>query len=211
MSPISQRFSIPTNDDDFEKLCLHLLRHHWSRLGLEIFGKRGERQFGIDILDVGGQTPIYAAQCKLREEHKSLAPSEIQAEVDEAKKFTPALGKYTILTTGKTSTQAQRKVREINQSHKEQGLFELEVLTWDRLSALLQQYSDVQEEFYSHIPVERAIRMEAKLLEIQGGVQSLTLRAEGDSLDAEINEARDYITKREFQFATLLLNRIQRN
>jgi hypothetical protein len=51
---------------------------------LEIFGKRGERQFGIDILDVGGQTPIYAAQCKLREEHKSIAPSEIQAEVGQS-------------------------------------------------------------------------------------------------------------------------------
>ncbi|HEV2196934.1 MAG TPA: tetratricopeptide repeat protein [Candidatus Acidoferrum sp.] len=211
MSPISQRFPIPTNDDDFEKLCLHLLRHHWSRPGLEIFGKRGERQFGIDILDVGGQTPIYAAQCKLREEYKSLAPSEIQTEVDEAKKFAPPLGKYAILTTGKVSAKAQRKVREINQSHKQQGLFEVEVLTWDRLSALLQQYSDVQEAFYSHFPVERAIRMEAKLLEIQGGVQSLTLRAEGDSLDAQINEARDYIAKREFQLATFLLNRIQCN
>jgi tetratricopeptide (TPR) repeat protein len=211
MSPISQRFPIPTNDDDFERLCLHLLRYHWSRPGLEIFGKRGERQFGIDILDVGGQTPIYAAQCKLREEHKSLAPSEIQEEVDEANKFTPPLGKYAILTTAKISAHSQRKVREINQSHKHQGLFELELLTWDRISSLLQQYSDVQEAFYGHVPVERAIRIEAKLLEIQGGVQSLTLRAEGDSLDADINEARDYITKREFQHATFLLNRIQRN
>jgi tetratricopeptide (TPR) repeat protein len=211
MSPMSQRFPIPTNDDDFEKLCLELLRHQWSRPGLEIFGKRGERQFGVDILDVGGQTPIYAAQCKLREEHKSLTPSEIQTEVDEAKKFIPPLGKYAVLTTAKISTFSQRRVREINQSHKQQGLFEVELLTWDRLSSLLQQYSDVQEAFYGHIPVERAIRMEAKLLAIEGGVQSLTLRTEGDSLDTEINEARDYITKREFQLATFLLNRIQRN
>jgi tetratricopeptide (TPR) repeat protein len=211
MSPISQRFPIPTNDDDFEKLCLHLLRHHWSRPGLEIFGKRGERQFGIDILDVGGQTPVYAAQCKLREEHKSLAPSEIQAEVDEAKKFTPPLGKYAILTTAKISALSQRRVREINQSHKQQGLFEVELLTWDQLSSLLQQYSDVQEAFYGHIPVDRAIRMEANLLVIKDGVQSLTSRADGDSLDAQINEARDCIAKREFQLATFLLNRIQRN
>src|SRR6266853_569981 len=211
MSPISQRFPIPTNDDDFEKLCLHLLRHHWSRPGLEIFGKRGERQFGIDILDVGGQTPIYAAQCKLREEHKSLAPSEIQAEVDEAKKFAPPLGKYAVLTTAKISALSQRRVREINQSHKQQGLFEVELLTWGRLSSLLQHYSDVQEAFYGHIPVERAIRMEANLLAIQGGVQSLTSRADGDSVDRQINEARDCITKRDFQLATFLLNRIERN
>ena len=94
--PISQRFPIPTNDDDFERMCLALLRRHWSRPGLEIFGKRGERQYGIDILDLSGDTPVYAAQCKLREEHKSLPPSEILAEVNEAKKFATPLGKYAI-------------------------------------------------------------------------------------------------------------------
>jgi hypothetical protein len=147
MAPISLRFPIPTNDDDFENLCLQLLRHHWSRPGLEIFGKRGERQFGIDILDVGGQTPIYAAQCKLREEHKSLAPAEIQVEVDEAKKFTPPVGKYAILTTAKISALSQQRVREINQSHRQQGLFEVELLTWEKISSLLQQHSDVREGY----------------------------------------------------------------
>ncbi len=211
MSPISQRFAIPTNDDAFEQMCLQLLRRYWSRPGLEIFGKRGERQYGIDILDVGGQTPIYAAQCKLKEEHKSLPPTEIQEEVDKAKQFTPPLGKYAILTTAKVSTQAQRKVREINQSHKATGLFEVELLTWEHLCTLLQQYDEVQEQFYGEIALGRAKRMEAQLITIKGGVQSLTSKIEGDAVDSEINEARDCIGKREFQFATFLLNRVQRN
>jgi hypothetical protein len=54
LSPIEQRFSIPTNDDNFEKLGRDILRLHWSRPGLEIFGKGGERQFGIDLLDLSG-------------------------------------------------------------------------------------------------------------------------------------------------------------
>jgi tetratricopeptide (TPR) repeat protein len=191
-------------------MCLRLLRLYWSRPGLELFGKRGERQFGIDILDVGGEIPIYAAQCKLKEEHKSLPPTEIQNEVDEAKKFTPPLGKYAILTTAKVSTQAQRKVREINQSHKAQGLFELEVLNWDRLCPLLQQYTEVQEHFYGDLPVVQAKRIETQLVAIKGGLQSLTSRTEGDAVDDELNEARDCIGKREFQFATFLLNRVQR-
>src|SRR5208337_2007384 len=91
MSPISQRFPIPTNDDDFERLCRDVLRLHWSRPGIEIFGKRGERQFGIDLLDLSGQESLYAAQCKLKEEHKSLLPSEIETEVNKAKLFTPRL------------------------------------------------------------------------------------------------------------------------
>jgi tetratricopeptide (TPR) repeat protein len=211
MSPISQRFAIPTDPDAFEQMCLQVLRRYWSRPGLEIFGKRGERQYGIDILDVGGETPIYAAQCKLKEEHKSLPPSEIQGEVDKAKQFTLPLGKYAILTTAKVSTLAQMKVREINQSHKAAGLFEVELLTWERVCSLLQQYSKVQEQFYGGIAPERATRMEVQLLAIKDGVQSLTSGSEGDAVDSQINEARDYIIKREFQLATFLLNRIQRN
>ena len=205
-----QRFPIPTNDDDFERMSLELLRRHWSRPGLEVFGKRGERQFGIDILDLSGETPVYAAQCKLKEEHKSLRPAEIQAEVDEAKKFTPPLGKYAILTTGKVSTQSQRKVREINSAHKNACLFEVEVITWERLCDLLLLYTDVQEQFYGEIGVERAKRMEAQLLTIRSGVESLTSKSAESEIDSQIDDARDCITRREFQLATLLLNLIQR-
>ena len=208
--PIAQRFRIPANDDDFERMCLELLRRHWSRPGLAIFGKRGERQYGIDILDLSGATPVYAAQCKLKEEHKSLRPAEIQAEVDEAKKFTTPLGRYAILTTAKVSTHSQMAVRDINQVHKGQGLFEVELLTWDQICPLLQKYSDVQEILYGPIDSDTGTRIHGALVAIQGGLQSLTSKAAGSDVDDRINEARDCINERNFQVATLLLNLIQR-
>lgn len=211
MSPISQRFPIPKVPDDFEKMCRDLLRCYWSRPGLEIFGKRGERQYGIDILDIGGQTPVYAAQCKLKEEHKTLSPGDIQKEVDDAKLFTPLLGKFAILTTAKVSTQAQRRVREINQAHKANGLFEVELLTWEHLCSLLQQYSDVRDRFYGEIEHGLAKSIETQLIALKDGMQSLTSKGEGNEIDSRINEARDCIAKREFQFATFLLNLVQRN
>ena len=88
---------------------------------LDIFGKRGEGQHGIDLLDLSGQEPVYAAQCKLKEERKSSAPAEIQAEVDKARSFPSPLGKYAILTTGKVSTQSQQRIMKINQSHRAPG------------------------------------------------------------------------------------------
>jgi tetratricopeptide (TPR) repeat protein len=209
--PIAQRFQIPANDDDFERMCLELLRRHWSRPGLEIFGKRGERQYGIDILDLSGETPVYAAQCKLKEEHKSLQPAEIQAEVNEAKKFTTQLGRYAILTTAKVSTHSQMAVRDINQEHKRQGLFEVELLTWDQICPLLQKYSDVQEILYGPIDSDTGTRILGTLVVIQGGLQSLTSKAAGSDVDNRINEARDCINERNFQVATLLLNLLQHN
>jgi hypothetical protein len=208
--PIPQRFPIPANDDDFEQMCLRLLREHWSRPGLELFGKRGERQFGIDILDVGGEIPIFTAQCKLKEEHKSLPPAEIQDEVDKAKLFTPPLGKYGILTTGKVSTQAQRRVREINQAHLAANLFEVEVLTWERICSLFQQYTEIQEQFYGEIGLASTKRIENQILSMKDGLESLTSRVEGDVIDEQINAVRDSINNRDFQLATLLLNLLER-
>jgi hypothetical protein len=50
-----------------------------------------------------GETLQYAAQCKLKENRKSLEPKEIRAEVEKAKKFPSKLDHYAILTTGKVS------------------------------------------------------------------------------------------------------------
>ena len=209
MSPIPQRFAIPTNDDDFEKLCRDVLRLHWSCPGLEIFGNRGERQFGIDLLDLSGKEPLYAAQCKLKEGHKNLPPADIEAEVSQAKLFTPPLGKYGILTTAKVSTQAQRKVREINQAHKSQKLFEVELFTWEKICELLQRYPGVQEEHYGEIATGRGVRIEKAIVQVQESLTSLSSRVEEDNLDTLINEARDAVNRHEFQMATLLLNRLQ--
>ncbi|HTF63635.1 MAG TPA: hypothetical protein VK638_13120 [Edaphobacter sp.] len=62
MSPIPQRFGIPTNEADFEKLCLRLLRHHWKRPQMQLYGKHGEEQTGVDIIDVGGEGKLYGGR-----------------------------------------------------------------------------------------------------------------------------------------------------
>jgi hypothetical protein len=209
MPPIAQRFAIPKNHDIFEEICRDLLRVHWSRPDLEIFGKRGERQFGIDILDLGGQDPLYAAQCKLKEEHKTLPPTAIQEEVNQAKSFQPPLGKYGILTTAKVSADAQRKIREINHLHKAEGLFEVELFTWERISALLQQHADMAEHYYGEITSRLAKRIESEIVEVRGGVEHLRARVEANDIDSQINEARECVTQKKFQLATFLLNRIQ--
>jgi len=85
------------------------------------------------------------------------------------------------------------------------------LFTWDRLCPLLQRYSEVKEQFYGEISPGATERIEERLIAIQGGMASLTLSVQGDDIDDEINEARDYIPKREFEIATLLLNRVLNN
>jgi transcriptional regulator with XRE-family HTH domain len=70
----SQTVDPAESEVQFEKLCLALLRRHWSRRGLERFAKKGERQFGIDIFDTLGENPLYGAQCKLKEPLEIAGP-----------------------------------------------------------------------------------------------------------------------------------------
>ncbi len=155
---IPYNISPPTNEDVFEELCLGLLKQHWAKPRLERFGRRGERQNGVDILDLGGTLPLYAAQCKLKEEWKTLDAAEISAEVNKAKYFRPPLGYYAILTTAKVSTNSQLAVQAINHQHKNDGLFEVELFTWKRVTDLIRQYPEVEQQFYGGLQFEAAVR-----------------------------------------------------
>src|SRR5437773_7689914 len=91
----------PKNEQDFEIFCLKLLRTHWKRPHLELYAYRGQEQHGVDIIDLSGEDPLHAAQCKRHEEEKELSAAEVRAEVRKATTFTPPIGVYAILTTGK--------------------------------------------------------------------------------------------------------------
>ena len=98
----------PKNDQDFEKLCLKLLRAYWKCPELDLYATRGQVQHGVDIIDLSGQEPLRAAQCKLHEEGKVTDETEVTGEVEKAKAFTPPLGRYVIMTTGKVGKEVPR-------------------------------------------------------------------------------------------------------
>jgi len=139
----------PATEQDFERFCLKFLRRHWCSPGLVLYGKRGEKQYGIDILDVDGSVPFRAAQCKLHEDGKTIPPSEIRAEVSKAQTFPIPLDRYAIMTTARATTQAQNALIEINREHRDKGLFAVELITWDRIEDLLDaQYPELRDDLH---------------------------------------------------------------
>ena len=200
----------PDSEVIFEKLCLELLKRHWSRPGLERFAKKGESQFGVDIFDTLGESPQHAAQCKLKEQWKSLEPAEIIEEVEKAKKFPSKLDRYAILTTGKISGQAQLAIQSINQEHKVSGLFTVELFTWEKITEIIRQYPEVEQQFYGGLRSEEVSTVNAKLDYITTLTASGASASATSEVDTLIDDARTHITPAEAQIAVLLLNRIQR-
>ena len=100
----------------------------------------GRPQHGVDIIDVSGQDPLRAAQCKLHEEGTVTTPNEVRGEIEKAKAFTPPLGRYVIMTTGKVRKEVHDLLIAINREHREQNLFIVEVFDWGRIEGLLDEY-----------------------------------------------------------------------
>ncbi|MYI78274.1 MAG: hypothetical protein F4077_11105, partial [Gammaproteobacteria bacterium] len=84
----------PKNSEDFEILCLELLKVHWECPELDLYALRGQAQKGVDILDLSGEYLLRAAQCKLREEGKRITPTEVETEIEKAKKFKLPINRY---------------------------------------------------------------------------------------------------------------------
>jgi tetratricopeptide (TPR) repeat protein len=206
MNPYS--INPPTSEDRFEELCLAVMKRHWSRKGLERFGKRGERQFGVDILDTLGESPLYAAQCKLKEQWKTLEPSEIETEVNKAKTFPSKLDHYVILTSAKVSTAAQLTVQSINQEHRAAGLFTVEVYHWNRLTDLIRQYPEIEQEFFGGLRSEEVAEVKSQLSYLVSMTESIASKSGTTEIDAMIDEARSRINPKESQIAIMLLNRV---
>jgi hypothetical protein len=49
MPRIRLKYPPPEEDKEFELLCLALLKEYWECPTLELYARRGEKQFGVDM------------------------------------------------------------------------------------------------------------------------------------------------------------------
>ncbi len=75
--------------------------------------RRGQRQFGIDILDLTSPPPRFAAQCKADDPQLEFTEKRLRELVDDVFKAPHQIKQYVILSTGKTSTRLQNAIAEI--------------------------------------------------------------------------------------------------
>ena len=203
----------PRNEQDFELLCLKLLRAYWKCPELEQYATRGQAQHGVDIVDLSGREPLRAAQCKLHGEGKVTTPDEITDEIEKAKTFEPALDQYIIMTTGKVRKEIHDLLIEINRKHTKKNLFVVQVFGWDRIEDLLDEYTDVREWYESNPLVTVSGRLESQLDNQRSAIGQISepnsSNGVTDGFHAEIDEATAHLDKHEYQMAKLLLRRIK--
>jgi tetratricopeptide (TPR) repeat protein len=183
-------YPYPESDQEFEDLCVELLRLHWKRPLMKRYGIPGQRQHGVDIVDPTFTTPFHAAQCKLRESHKLFRGKELRAEVDAAKQFTPKLDHYAIITTAKIPTETDDELIIINREHSQDGLFTVEIIKYDTLAASFPHV--VLGTLKLGLPVQAdtsALQIGSHLSDIKVRLDTLLERSPGVTPNDDIEEA----------------------
>lgn len=201
------RYPQPPNEDAFEEFCLILGKEAWSKPFLERYGHRGERQHGIDLLDMSGDTPLFAVQCKHHASNRTLPPKEIEDEIAKVLTFEDPVGTYFVLTTAKKGTRAQNKVRKINDEHRVRGRnLQVRLLTWDDIERLIDA-SPAARQFLGLEADDGTVRA----LKAQIGPLGDMLRAQiGEGRHGDLDEAKAHLDKGEPHIALALLQRLRR-
>lgn len=197
------RYRQPPNEHAFEEFCLVLMRDVWKLPSLEQFGRRGERQNGVDLLDLGGDAELRGVQCKHHAAHITLPPKELTEEVEKAKTLPgDPLVEYWVLTTAKKSTATQQKLREINKAHKTAGLFRVVLKFWEDIEALIDESPAAQR----HLELRPAEATLAAMKSVIG--EAITPLTQGN-VHAELDETKTLLLKGEISEAQLVLRRVR--
>ena len=207
------RYPHPDNEKSFEKFCLKLLQRHWSNPHLELYGRRGEGQLGVDIIDPTYATPFKAAQCKHHEPLITIPPSEIEEEVAKAIKFDPPLDHYAILTSGRATTQAQNKIIEINKGHRAKGLFLVELIWWEKIEDLLDECPDVAN-LLTKITNTHLTELNENIAQgfraVSTQLEAAVIATARMGLDAEIDEAETHLNSHDPQMAQVHFEKVRK-
>lgn len=195
-------FHRPDNDVVFETFCLKVFRVYREIPNLQKFGRRGQRQFGIDLIgNVSGRG--LGIQCKLRNVDKEFSETDVDAAVELAKTFDPPLSEFIIATTADREPPVQAHVTRLNQAHHAAGLFEVAVYAWQDIEEILKQDPDLAAELYS-TPSPTATMNVASYT-------TVNYQAIAGDAHAEIDEAARNITEGNADVALVLLKRLQNN
>jgi tetratricopeptide (TPR) repeat protein len=207
MAKFAPGYSLPRSADEFERLCLKLLRRHWQLPQLERFRDPDRAEKGINLIEISGRPRLSAVKCDLRASRSELTVAEVKDAVDRAASLKLPIGRFVIATTAAKPDGLQRSLFDLNRANRKDGISAIEVLTWDDLEELLDEYPQILTDFGTAAKRQALTRADA--------VVHLEARCEpaaagpSDALGEEISAAQAFLDSRQYQLARLALLRLR--
>jgi hypothetical protein len=150
------RLAPPTDEREFENLCLAL----WKRLlhdsNIQRVGRRGQEQAGVDLIGRKDDTLNWIGiQCKVRT-GGTLSREDVSRDVIKAKDFNPRLSELIFATTAPRDVNIQGFARMLTDENLKSGSFPVIIFAWDDIEQELTKEGnlDLYHRFYSHFFVD---------------------------------------------------------
>jgi len=134
----------------FQNFVLKLIRRYWKDDYADVHGRKGHKQHGADIIGRDNRNGFNhaAVQCKASEtdEPRALTEKELIDEVNEAKTYTPKLDLFIVAYCGDRDPKLQRKAQELSDANEAEGLFRVQLWSWDDIVGRALDFDDVVQE-----------------------------------------------------------------
>lgn len=146
-------FNLPRDWSAFEHLTRDLLVRLLGDEHVDLNGRSGQPQAGIDVWGTDRQTgQRVGIQCKGRSdavlgESSALSLREFLAAVEKAKCFVPPIDSFILLTTGPNDVRLKQAARELSEAHAASGLFTVAFHGWDWIEGKLDQHVDLAARY----------------------------------------------------------------
>jgi hypothetical protein len=156
MGQIAMELSPPLWWQEFQELTLDVCRHRWPTAKVDIYGREGQRQNGVDIF-VQSDGKTVGLQCKRRRRsdangrysvNGALDERELDLIIIEAEAFDPPLDEFIIATSGLRDTQLQDCLLKLNPMRTKAGKFPVTLWTWEYIQGEINKQPDLLYRHY---------------------------------------------------------------
>jgi tetratricopeptide (TPR) repeat protein len=207
MAKFAPGYPLPRSSDEFERLCLKLLRRHWQLPQLERFRDPERTQKGITLIEISGRPRLAAVKCDLRDSRADLTVAEIKEAVDRAASLKLPIGRFVIATTAAKPEGLPRSLFDLNRTNRSGGISAIEVLTWEDIEELLDEYPQILTDFGTTAKRQALTRADA-VVHLEARCEPAAV-GPSDALGEEISAAAAFLESRQYQLARLGLLRMR--
>ncbi len=143
----------PEDPSELEKMVREAYALKWNSPNLQIVGRRGQAQAGVDVFgedDLGRLTGI---QCKLYS--KGLTLKTVVNEISKAEDFDPPIQCLYIASTFPADAELQRNVRLLSRKRVSDNEFPVGLIFWSDIISGLALNPSVIRGFYPQINLDK--------------------------------------------------------
>lgn len=138
-------FNRPRDWQAFERMTRDLFAALHDTIHVDLHGRSGQPQGGVDVYFTDANGLRVGVQCKLHDTAQKTADAQAEflAEIENAKTFQPPISRFIFLTTGSNDVALKRAAHEIDVAHRARGDFEVHLHAWDWVEARLERFPGI--------------------------------------------------------------------